>query len=173
MDIRTCLLSRIAIWWPIGMVSWYSGHRFTPYATAIVDSFHVDHDKSRSHTARLVEKMLETETVEDMKWPTCFFWLKSDPVCLRRIASRSLPPLFDRNLEMVLFEEWDRIPRARPPDCYHINGRPVYDVNYWLKQNIQCYTATKAVSVGNRIKSIKLKQDLIDDFFAFSWKTSI
>ena len=43
----------------------------TPYTAAFGDSFVFQHDNARLHTARLVENMLESETVERMDWPAC------------------------------------------------------------------------------------------------------
>jgi len=42
-----------------------------PYAAAIGDSFVFQHDNARLHTAHLVEKMLEAETMQRMEWPAC------------------------------------------------------------------------------------------------------
>ncbi|GFV43902.1 transposable element Tcb2 transposase [Trichonephila clavipes] len=42
-----------------------------PYAGAIGDSFVFQDDNSRPHRARLVENMLEAETMQRMEWPVC------------------------------------------------------------------------------------------------------
>ncbi|GFW15491.1 transposable element Tc1 transposase [Trichonephila clavipes] len=40
-----------------------------PYAGAIGDSFVFQDDNARPHRARLVENMLEAETIQRMEWP--------------------------------------------------------------------------------------------------------
>ncbi|GFW45193.1 transposable element Tcb2 transposase [Trichonephila clavipes] len=40
-----------------------------PYAEAIGDSFVFQDDNTRPHRARLVESMLEAETIQRMEWP--------------------------------------------------------------------------------------------------------
>ncbi|GFV84460.1 transposable element Tcb2 transposase [Trichonephila clavipes] len=40
-----------------------------PYAGAIEDSFVFQDDNARPHRARLVENMLEAETIQRMEWP--------------------------------------------------------------------------------------------------------
>ncbi|GFU65153.1 transposable element Tcb2 transposase [Trichonephila clavipes] len=42
-----------------------------PYAGAIGDSFVFQDDNARPHRARLVENMLEAETIQLMEWPAC------------------------------------------------------------------------------------------------------
>ncbi|GFW64638.1 transposable element Tcb2 transposase [Trichonephila clavipes] len=42
-----------------------------PYAGAIGDSFVFQDDNARPHRSRLVENMLEAETIQRMKWPAC------------------------------------------------------------------------------------------------------
>ncbi|GFV53485.1 transposable element Tcb2 transposase [Trichonephila clavipes] len=42
-----------------------------PYAEAIGDSFVFQDDNSRPHRDRLVENMLEAETIQRMEWPAC------------------------------------------------------------------------------------------------------
>ncbi|GFX13399.1 transposable element Tcb2 transposase [Trichonephila clavipes] len=42
-----------------------------PYAGAIGDSFVFQDDNARPHRARLVENMLEAETIQRMEWPAC------------------------------------------------------------------------------------------------------
>ncbi|GFU62656.1 transposable element Tcb2 transposase, partial [Trichonephila clavipes] len=42
-----------------------------PYAGAIGDSFVFQDDNARPHRARLVDNMLEAETIQRMEWPAC------------------------------------------------------------------------------------------------------
>ncbi|GFT26201.1 transposable element Tcb2 transposase [Trichonephila clavipes] len=42
-----------------------------PYAGAIGDSFVFQDDNAQPHRARLVENMLEAETIQRMEWPAC------------------------------------------------------------------------------------------------------
>ncbi|GFW12510.1 transposable element Tcb2 transposase [Trichonephila clavipes] len=42
-----------------------------PYAGAIGDSFVFQDDNARPHRARLVENMLEAETIQCIEWPAC------------------------------------------------------------------------------------------------------
>ncbi|GFV83131.1 transposable element Tcb2 transposase [Trichonephila clavipes] len=42
-----------------------------PYAGAIEDSFVFHDDNAQPHRARLVENMLEAETIQRMEWPAC------------------------------------------------------------------------------------------------------
>ncbi|GFT14467.1 transposable element Tcb2 transposase [Trichonephila clavipes] len=66
--------------------------------------------------ARLVENMLEAETIQRMEWPACSPDL--DPIELvwdilgRRIAARPRPPATVRDLENALLEEWNSIPQS-------------------------------------------------------------
>ncbi|GFU17220.1 DDE_3 domain-containing protein [Trichonephila clavipes] len=43
----------------------------SPYAGAIGDSFVFQDDNTRPHRARLVENMLEAETIQRMECPAC------------------------------------------------------------------------------------------------------
>lgn len=43
-----------------------------PYAAALGDYYLLMHDNARSHTARLVENMLEAETKQRVEWPAWF-----------------------------------------------------------------------------------------------------
>ncbi|GFV18321.1 transposable element Tcb1 transposase [Trichonephila clavipes] len=43
----------------------------SPYAGAIGDSFVFQDDNARPHRARLVENMLEAETIQRMEFPAC------------------------------------------------------------------------------------------------------
>ncbi|GFV71384.1 transposable element Tcb2 transposase [Trichonephila clavipes] len=72
-------------------------------------------DNGRPHRARLVENMLEAETIQSIKWPACFsdlnqssmFGTYSDDALLRD-QGRLLRP----RLEIALLEEWNSIPQS-------------------------------------------------------------
>ncbi|GFW70672.1 transposable element Tcb2 transposase [Trichonephila clavipes] len=87
-----------------------------PYTGAIGDSFVFQDDNARPHRARLVENMLEAETIQHMEWPLCSPDL--NPIehvwdmLRRRIAARPKPPATVRNLEIALLEEWNSIPQS-------------------------------------------------------------
>ncbi|GFW44017.1 transposable element Tc1 transposase [Trichonephila clavipes] len=87
-----------------------------PYAGAIGDSFVFQEDNARPHSARLVENMLEAETIQRMEWPACSPDL--NPIehvwdmLGRRIATRPRPPATVRDLEIALLEEWNSIPQS-------------------------------------------------------------
>lgn len=87
-----------------------------PYAAAIGDSFVFQQDNARPHTARLVENMLEAETIQRMEWPACSPDL--NPIehvwdmLGRRIAARPRPPVTVRDLEIALLQEWNSIPQV-------------------------------------------------------------
>ncbi|GFV23051.1 transposable element Tcb2 transposase [Trichonephila clavipes] len=87
-----------------------------PYAGAIGDSFVFQDDNARPHRARLVENMLEAETIQRMEWPACSPDL--NPIehvwdmFGRRIAARPRPPATVRDLEIALLEEWNSIPQS-------------------------------------------------------------
>ncbi|GFU14608.1 transposable element Tcb1 transposase [Trichonephila clavipes] len=87
-----------------------------PYAGAIGDSFVFQDANARPHRARLVENMLEAETIQRMEWPVCSPDL--NPIehvwdmLGRRIAARPRPPATVRDLEIALLEEWNSIPQS-------------------------------------------------------------
>ncbi|GFW38722.1 transposable element Tcb2 transposase [Trichonephila clavipes] len=87
-----------------------------PYAGAIGNSFVFQDDNSRLHRARLVENMLEDETIQRMEWPACSPDL--NPIehvwdmLGRRVAARPSPPATVRDLEIALLEEWNSIPQS-------------------------------------------------------------
>ncbi|GFV86882.1 transposable element Tcb2 transposase [Trichonephila clavipes] len=87
-----------------------------PYTGAIGDSFVFQDDNARPHRARLVENMLEAETIQRMEWPACSLDLNPiEPVwdmLRRRIAARPRPPTTIRDLEIALFEKWNSIPQS-------------------------------------------------------------
>ncbi|GFV35185.1 transposable element Tcb2 transposase [Trichonephila clavipes] len=86
------------------------------YAGAIGDSFVFQYDNTRPHRARLVENMLEAETIQRMEWPACSPDLNPiDHVWDmrgRRNAARPRPPATVRDLEIALLEEWNSIPQS-------------------------------------------------------------
>ncbi|GFW06299.1 transposable element Tcb2 transposase [Trichonephila clavipes] len=65
--------------------------------------------------ARLVENMLEAETIQRMEWPACSPDLNPIEhvwgILGRRIAARPRPPATVRDLEIALLEEWNSIPQ--------------------------------------------------------------
>ncbi|GFV35338.1 transposable element Tcb2 transposase [Trichonephila clavipes] len=67
-----------------------------PYAGAIRDSFVFQDDNARPHRARLVENMLEAETIQRMDWPACSLDLNPIEhvwdILGRRISARPRPP---------------------------------------------------------------------------------
>ncbi|GFT46441.1 transposable element Tcb2 transposase [Trichonephila clavipes] len=86
------------------------------YAGAIGDSFVFQDDNARPHRARLVENMLEAETIQRMEWPACSPDLNPIEhvwdILGRRIAARPWPPATVRDLEIALLEEWNSIPQS-------------------------------------------------------------
>ncbi|GFW82161.1 transposable element Tcb2 transposase [Trichonephila clavipes] len=73
-------------------------------------------DNARPHRARLVENMLEAETIQRMVWPACSPDLNPIEhvwdILGRRIAARPRPPATVRDLEIALLEEWNSIPQS-------------------------------------------------------------
>ncbi|GFU37670.1 transposable element Tcb2 transposase [Trichonephila clavipes] len=86
-----------------------------PYAGAIGDSFVFQDDNTRPHRARLVENMLETETIQRMECPA--YSPDMNPIehvwdrLGRRIAARPRPSATVRDLEIALLEECNSIPQ--------------------------------------------------------------
>ncbi|GFV75617.1 transposable element Tcb2 transposase [Trichonephila clavipes] len=86
------------------------------YAVAIGDSFVFQDDNARPHRARLVENMLEAETIQRMEWPACSSDL--NPIehvwdmLGRRIAVQPRPPATVRDLKIALLVEWNSIPQS-------------------------------------------------------------
>ncbi|GFW26898.1 transposable element Tcb2 transposase [Trichonephila clavipes] len=80
-----------------------------PYAGAIGDSFVFQDDNARPHRPRLVENMLEAETIQRMELPACSPDL--NPIehvwdmLGRHIAARPMQPATVRDLEIALLEE--------------------------------------------------------------------
>ncbi|GFU73331.1 transposable element Tcb1 transposase [Trichonephila clavipes] len=96
----------------------WNQHRRT-YGPAYHSEWHFDgpkDDNDRPHRARLVENMLEAETIQRMEWPVCSPDL--NPIehvwdmLGRRIAARPRPPATVRDLEIALLEEWNSIPQS-------------------------------------------------------------
>ncbi|GFT73973.1 transposable element Tcb2 transposase [Trichonephila clavipes] len=87
-----------------------------PYAGAIGDSFVFQDDNARPHRARLVENMLEAETIQRNGKPACSLDLNPIEhvwdIFGRRIAARPRPPATVRDLEIALLEEWNSIPQS-------------------------------------------------------------
>ncbi|GFU52500.1 transposable element Tcb1 transposase [Trichonephila clavipes] len=87
-----------------------------PYAGAFGDSFVFQDDNARPHRSRLVENMLEAETIQRMESPACSPGL--NPIehvwdmLGRRIAARPRPPAIVQDLEIALLEEWNGIPQS-------------------------------------------------------------
>ncbi|GFS73614.1 dynamin-1, partial [Trichonephila clavipes] len=90
-------------------------------------------DNARPHRARLVENMLEAETIQRMEWPACSPDLNPIEhvwdILGRRIAARPRPPATVRDLEIALLEEWNSIPQvcsitASHPWQTEVDGAP-------------------------------------------------
>ncbi|GFV02251.1 transposable element Tcb2 transposase [Trichonephila clavipes] len=89
------------------------GTRSNPAFVRERSQYRRSEDNSRPHRARLVENMLEAETIQCMEWPACSPDL--NPIehvwdmLGRRIAARPRPPATVRDLEIALLEEWNSI----------------------------------------------------------------
>ncbi|GFW69217.1 transposable element Tcb2 transposase [Trichonephila clavipes] len=106
-----------------GQKSWLDGmgwnqHRQT-YGPAYHSEWHFDRPKdgnARPHRARLVEIMLEAETIQRMEWPACSPDLNPiehvRDMLGRCIAARPRLPATVRDLEIALLEEWNSIPQS-------------------------------------------------------------
>ncbi|GFU64743.1 transposable element Tcb2 transposase [Trichonephila clavipes] len=74
------------------------------------------HDNARPHRARLVENMLEAETIQRMECPACspdlnpieHVWDMFDDALLRDQGQSATV----RDLEIALLEEWNSIPKS-------------------------------------------------------------
>ncbi|GFV24123.1 transposable element Tcb1 transposase [Trichonephila clavipes] len=100
------------------MVWGWNQHRRT-YGPAYHSEWHFDgpkDDNARPYRARLVENMLEAETIQLMEWPACspdlnpieYVWYMLG----RRISARPRLPATVRDLENPLLEEWNSIPQS-------------------------------------------------------------
>ncbi|GFY23193.1 transposable element Tcb1 transposase [Trichonephila clavipes] len=102
------------------MGRWYADEilrpHVIPYAEAIGDSFVFQDDNARPHRARLVENMLEAETIQRMEWTACSSDLNPIEhvwdILGRRIAARPRPHATVRDLEIALLEKWNSIPQS-------------------------------------------------------------
>ncbi|GFU25213.1 transposable element Tcb2 transposase [Trichonephila clavipes] len=87
-----------------------------PYAGAIGDSFVFQDDNARPHRARLVENMLEAETIQRMELPACSPDL--NPIehvwdmLRRRIAARPRPPATVRDLRLHFLRSGTVFPKV-------------------------------------------------------------
>ncbi|GFV91720.1 transposable element Tcb2 transposase [Trichonephila clavipes] len=87
-----------------------------PYAGAIGDSFVFQDDNTRPHRARLVENMLEAETIQRMEWPA--YSPDLNPIehvwdrLGRRIAARPRPSATVRDLEIALLVSGTVFPKG-------------------------------------------------------------
>ncbi|GFW29798.1 transposon Tf2-6 polyprotein [Trichonephila clavipes] len=126
-----------------------------PYAVATGDSFVFQDDNARPHRARVVENMLEAETIQRMEWPACSPDLNPiEPVwdmLGRRIAARPRPPATVRDLEIALLEEWNSIPQSLIDNLIASMANRLS--SYGLKLNIsKCvFGVTELIFLGHLI----------------------
>lgn len=99
-----------------------------PFSGATDDSFLLMHDDARPQSARVVGNLLPTETMQRVECPECspdinlieYAWNRVG----RQIAAR--PPLAVRDIEIVLFKEWNRNPQMYYRKPHHANGKQVF-----------------------------------------------
>ncbi|GFY15529.1 transposable element Tcb2 transposase [Trichonephila clavipes] len=96
---------------------WRTGAlEITPHSFVKGHNTEEQDDNAQPHRARLVENMLEAETIQRMEWPACSPDLNPiEPVwdmLGRHIAAGPRPPATVRYLEIALLEEWNSIPQS-------------------------------------------------------------
>ncbi|GFT82289.1 transposable element Tcb2 transposase [Trichonephila clavipes] len=94
----------------------HSNHLMSSLRWGQWNSFVFQDDNARPHRARLVENMLEAETIQRMEWSVCSSDL--NPIehvwdmLGTRISALPRPPATVRDLEIALLEEWNSIPQS-------------------------------------------------------------